>query len=848
MAQSANAVQSLALTVMLAVAGAPTMAASGPPRIGAASLWTDGPTLVHGKDLDGEQRQHVYTPPRGEPKWTDADLKASLERVLAGKAQAPPAPGPKTRWQRTTGDDPYTACVHVGRVRGRPAVLHLRNAKGRSAPYLLNAPEIWGVNPAKASAGQAVTVWGVNLGMKYGLVSAHGKVSAIIQGYRGYNGHSGRYELRFYNLFLVPPGTTPGTYRLYNWAGLGDAGWSGSQELKIVARPRAPAVFNVRDFGAKGNGVADDTAAIRKAMAKAGAAGGGRVYLPSGRYAITRTLTVPARVTLCGESRDSTRIETSRFAPFTSPFPADALLKPPPDKLKHMTIKGKKYIARTGYPVDWLPELDERSVMVRIQDRCRLEELTFDVGPARRIRMIVLVGGQAGALCEDVVIDRCRFLSASTGLYGKWPHFYRSEGVYVVSPLRYFRLDRNEFVTNTAAITFLPAKHTDGSISFNRIVPPDPHIGFVALGCGGERNLIQGNLFENTGRGKTGGAVYYSPRPVWRNCYLHNIFRNLRKSDGEMLLYETGVGTAWGTATGAGPRSLEAKPDEPWKPDQWKDHRVLICAGCGTGQMRWIVGNTSGALTIDQPWRVVPDATSKFCVLRGEVLENLHIGNEYFFSHQWSGIFGAAVRNVWVNAVMESVSGGHYLWKIHGVRQQSLNVHLGGRYHERGRLAIINNRYKGRYKPLEVDLPMVFGNEVRHCAFRRPSYVTMQNCPDGGVGTARGKIAVGTGCPLTPIPGEEPGLGLYDSTYHPSRTNPDDPKLDTLPVSTRWNLLADNLFMQCPVGIRIGRRVAHTVLWDNTYYDCTMPVRDSGIGTRETGAKYRKAFGMKLKN
>jgi len=814
------------------------MAADGPPQIGAASIWTDGPTLVYGKNLDGKLSRYVY---EWKEKWSDDEIKASLQRVLAGQADPIPQPGPEVRWSTVTSKDPYTLSTGVGRLRG-PGALFLRNSHGVSKPYVLNASEIWGLHPAKAVPGESVMVWGLNLSKKYGLVSPAGEVVAIIQGYRGYNGHSGRYEENFFNLLFLPKELPPGEYGLANWSRLGDAGWSEQQKLLVVPRQSSPRVYNVKQFGAKGDGVADDTGAIREALKHAGDGGGGRVYLPGGRYCITQTLTVPPGVTLCGESRDSTTIQTSPYAPFVNPFPADALLKPPPDKTKTMEIKGKQYIARTGYPVDWLPELDEKSAMVRIQDRTGLEELTFKVTGTRQIRVIVLVGGEAGAECQDVVVDRCRFLAENTGIYGAWPDFHTSNGLYVVSPVRYFRFTRNEFILNTAAITFLPALHRDGSMSFNRITTSDPHAGFVALGCGGERILFQGNVFENVGRGKTGGAVYYLPRPVWRNCYLHNIFKNLRKCDGEMLLYETGSASTWGIATGGDEHHLAAAPDEPWTEGQWKDHRVVICAGCGVGQIRWIRGNTSNALELTRPWRVVPDATSRFCIMNREVLENLHLGNEYFHCHQWSGIFGASLRNVWVNAVLDMVGGGHYLWKIHGVRQQSLNLHLGSRYHERSRIAIVNNRYKGRYVPLEDDVPQVFGNEVRHCSFRKPSYVATENSPDGGAGGIRGKIRVGTGCPLTPMPGEEPGLGIYDSTYHPSRTDPDNPALDKLPMTTRWNLFADNLFMQCPVGIRIGRRVANTVLWNNTYYDCAIPVRDAGTDTVEMGAKSWRAF------
>jgi hypothetical protein len=46
----------------------------------------------------------------------------------------------------------------------------------------------------------------------------------------------------------------------------------------------ASAVFNVRDFGATGDGVTDDAQAIRDTVAAAKAAGGGTVYLPAGTY------------------------------------------------------------------------------------------------------------------------------------------------------------------------------------------------------------------------------------------------------------------------------------------------------------------------------------------------------------------------------------------------------------------------------------------------------------------------------------------------------------------------------------------------------------------------------------
>lgn len=51
-----------------------------------------------------------------------------------------------------------------------------------------------------------------------------------------------------------------------------------------------PTLFNVEDFGAVGDGVTDDTAALQAAIDAAAAAGGGEVYVPPGTYSLTADL------------------------------------------------------------------------------------------------------------------------------------------------------------------------------------------------------------------------------------------------------------------------------------------------------------------------------------------------------------------------------------------------------------------------------------------------------------------------------------------------------------------------------------------------------------------------------
>ncbi|WP_343100454.1 glycosyl hydrolase family 28-related protein, partial [Clostridioides difficile] len=58
--------------------------------------------------------------------------------------------------------------------------------------------------------------------------------------------------------------------------------------------------FNVRDFGAKGDGTNDDTSAFKAAISAAGESGD--VFIPQGKYVITQTLTVPRYTRLRGTS------------------------------------------------------------------------------------------------------------------------------------------------------------------------------------------------------------------------------------------------------------------------------------------------------------------------------------------------------------------------------------------------------------------------------------------------------------------------------------------------------------------------------------------------------------------
>src|SRR5277367_18312 len=64
-----------------------------------------------------------------------------------------------------------------------------------------------------------------------------------------------------------------------------------------AAAPAAGSPYNVRNFGARGDGVALDSDSVNKAIAACNGAGGGTVFVPAGTYRVG-TLTMLSNVTL----------------------------------------------------------------------------------------------------------------------------------------------------------------------------------------------------------------------------------------------------------------------------------------------------------------------------------------------------------------------------------------------------------------------------------------------------------------------------------------------------------------------------------------------------------------------
>ena len=83
----------------------------------------------------------------------------------------------------------------------------------------------------------------------------------------------------------------------------------GTQVYAAASNVEPGVPRNVKDFGARGDGVTDDTVAIQTAINTVGAAGGGTILFPRGNYKITDTLFIRYNsITLKGDSEGSAAI------------------------------------------------------------------------------------------------------------------------------------------------------------------------------------------------------------------------------------------------------------------------------------------------------------------------------------------------------------------------------------------------------------------------------------------------------------------------------------------------------------------------------------------------------------
>lgn len=195
--------------------------------------------------------------------------------------------------------------------------------------------------------------------------------------------------------------------------------------------------YNVRDYGAIGNGTNDDTSAIQDTLNAATSAGARRVFLPAGTYLLTAPVTASGSIELAGEGQERTVITPPAGA---SAFTLGSLTQSQPHGLYLHDMTFRTTTAQnTDQPIIDLLQYGRKWTVERLNFDCAFSNRTAIrlytswIGSIRDCNFWKLgaegVSGQRAAIVvkpvslstgngpiNNVVIDACAFERVQIGI------------------------------------------------------------------------------------------------------------------------------------------------------------------------------------------------------------------------------------------------------------------------------------------------------------------------------------------------------------------------------------------------------------------------------------------------
>lgn len=477
----------------------------------------------------------------------------------------------------------------------------VRNGQGVSRPFTLNAPTVWwlqGDGGDASTPGGVLRVFGRSLAPSRAETPKTG-VGVLLGGRALALEKTDVWSLTA----RVPADMPAGTYPVKVRNGLkGGADWYDAGTW-TVAPPRAvwkADVFNVEDYGAEPNDLESDSDAFDAALAAAARNGGGTVYVPCGRYMLTRTLVIPPHVLLKGEDRALAQI----FWPDT--------LQPPENLIEGSHSFGihDLFISSGQYRNGIVAKNDMASANCM---RAARGTLTHDIS-LRRLRL-------------KFVSDQWR---DENNLGNFLPRYsMRGDGIVVRNCLRGEIVDCVLYCDKDAQRTLF------FNFTGDYIRMADCRVNGTGWAIfGGDRCIFENNDANNC----TYSISSVCRRMFWSGNRQTDLFTNNREA-----VTHDGAQTAWcakrrgeqGCASGVvrGTHvTLSFPKDLQWKTGTneaaWVGCELQITDGRGAGQTREIVSMKGyGDLEIDRPFDLAPDATSLFVIV-AERKHLLYVDND----------------------------------------------------------------------------------------------------------------------------------------------------------------------------------------------------------------------------
>lgn len=488
------------------------------------------------------------------------------------------------------------------------------NASGASIPACLNCTELWwGLDTAQA--GDTASVSGRNFyygGVTptvYVQVAGQMGTTATLVDYNNY-----RIDYTMPNLG-VASGSTVEVW-VHNGHG-GSYGWSGPITVTVQTTVNdesywTGSTFNVKNFGAVGDGVTNDGPAIEMALTTAAQSYANTglpatVYLPGSvsgtTYLTDQGFANLAHVRWMGDGPSETSLSLGpSYATSANPYglfyEVSGQLGHADDvEIEDMTLNMNNNLQGTettsiGYSL----MLEDANKLQNF----KLNNLTIYSGES----LTAAAAGEYGSSAPlNINSEGSHVWIQNCTIYGGGLFFGAQNQVFVDRCNFYGQYDAEVFAYtdggNGFSLTNCTAQDYANTLTFTPDVNQDPNPYY-----------FEGRLFDGVGNGNHdiyiagNTTIDCAPRVGTGNSL----------NAGEQLLWEGGTTAYNGSLSAAGPGDVQIPASSTaYGPDA--DGRsyyyVVVVAGDGLGQDRLVTAdNGSGLLTVSPNWNVVPDSTS----------------------------------------------------------------------------------------------------------------------------------------------------------------------------------------------------------------------------------------------
>lgn len=553
--------------------------------------------LVYGGDLQTTRNLRVSRLQDGDPKFPPAMSPALRKGLFVEWIEA---------------EDASAKFVIPGSLESGVFELAAQDGVAR---WRLNAPRPrWfqpcrlepGLSEGEAKPGTAIQLIGAN----FLIDGAKGSgVRVAVCSASGLNRLLPVEQAEPYSLVLrLPTDLPPGDYALWVHNGYGGpAGWGGPLALHVRNPvPWKTEEWNVRQLGAKGDNVADDTLAFQVALQKAARSGGGIVRVPAGTYRLHGSLSIPAKTTLKGEGSNLTWLKW----PLTEPRTVEAFQLAALYGAGEYAIEDLSIVVRnTAYALldlSWVAELREMMLWRLSPD------LQGRVAPLGRERDIFLrrVRIDYEPFCGRPSDKPAEAAQSPQWLQGEW-------GITDTSPNSMFALcigaSRNVEISDSDILGSERLMDLGGArIVRNRF---SNEMGMPWTDVGGQKIVFAGNALPST----AGFRPWHLPL---RELYVaHNETSVIQRGEREALGWEIDglMGADWperkipawvGRPAGICSGKEVELVGPPLVPNAYRGLDALIVSGRGSMQCRTVSENTESKIVLLEPWEVAPDASS----------------------------------------------------------------------------------------------------------------------------------------------------------------------------------------------------------------------------------------------